>query len=695
MNKKRLNLIDNRNLLTIILSIIVFLIIIVVNLTNFSYTFNKKIQDFYYSFNKIPVNNSIVVIEIDEDTLVWKKTESWDIVTEWLWRFPFDRKYFAKVIDNLTQEWAWVIWLDIIFWEKSKVISDDALAESIKNAWNVVLWLWVNSKWELQYPYPKFAQNTLNTWYYRVDVDGSNKVYEITPFSKFEWSDIVYDHFSIAILKWYYSYMYENKDFLNQDIKISKTHFLLNDKIKLLKSRPSNENNKVLINYADSSRYNKISFLDVYNKNYEKDFFKDKIVLIWTTAKGLKDIFSTPIWREYGVYVHTNMINTILTKSSIVYLDNTLEWILIFLIIIVSVYFNISKSSIVLTISNITVIWTYLLLAVYITVYTNMFINNPIELLLALIFSLALSNIVKFMIENKNKSLLNQALSEYVSADIANEILSRSWKVNLDWENKRIAIFFSDIQSFTTISEKIPPEELVEFLREYLWEMSNIIMDEKGFINKYEWDAIMALWWVFINNWIQDIYSMCNASVKQQEALDELNKRYQSTKISNIKARIWLHYWNAIIWNIWAEWRKMEFTALWDSVNLASRLEWVNKQYNTYICASYDVYREVKDDFVFRYLDKIKVKWKNKAVKIYELICRKYDLDKEKAEVLKEFSKALKLYGNMSFNEALTIFTKLAENWDGPSITYKYRCEEYIKNPPAEDWDWVWVMQTK
>lgn len=693
MFKNLLTFTKNRNILSVFISLIVFVLIFMISISNLLYIFDKKIQDLYFEFNDISINKSIIVVEIDEDTLSWRKDNQWNVTLVWLWRFPFDRKYYWTVIDNLKEAWAAVIALDVIFWERSNEESDDKLANSIKNAWNVILWLWADSSWNIQFPYEKFSKNMLTSWYFAPNVDKStNIVYSIKPISIFKWSDTIYNHFSIAIIKWFYSKIYDDKKYLKDEILSLDDKFVIGNKLELLKSR--NGKNEVLINYTDSHKFTKKSFLDIYYNQFDKDLFKDKIVVIWSTAKGIKDVFNTPLWSEYWVYTHVNMINTILTKNGIKYFNENLEWFMIFLLIIISVYFNISKFSYVLILSNIAIVSLFILWVLYITILTNLLLNFPIELAIALIFSLAISNIVKYLIENKHKTMLNKALSEYVSKDIAHEILSWEWKINLDWENKSIWILFSDIEWFTTISEKLSPEELVKFLREYLSAMSNIIMDEKWFINKYEWDAIMALWWVFWD--ITDSsYLMCLSALKQQDTLKQLNTEWWEKWFPEIRARIWMHFWKAIIWNIWSEWRKMEFTALWDSVNLASRLEWVNKFYWTYICVSEDVYNIEKNNFEFRYLDKIRVKWKEKSINIYELICVKWELTKKQAKILDRFEEAIEYYKDMNFKEAINIFTELSEQWDWPSKTYKKRCGIYSKKSPREGWDGVWTMTSK
>jgi len=139
----------------------------------------------------------------------------------------------------------------------------------------------------------------------------------------------------------------------------------------------------------------------------------------------------------------------------------------------------------------------------------------------------------------------------------------------------------------------------------------------------------------------------------------------------------------------------MEFTALWDNVNLASRLEGVNKFYGTYICVSEVVYLAVKDFFVFRYLDEIQVKWKDIPVKIYELLWRTDNLLEAEKQIHNAFTGGIRLYKERRFQDAYDVFSRLYEEWDSPSKAYMERCLEYQKNPPAEDWDGVYRMTEK
>ncbi|MDD2871923.1 MAG: adenylate/guanylate cyclase domain-containing protein [Candidatus Gracilibacteria bacterium] len=692
MFKDNFKILKNRNLLSVLISFVIFTIILLLSKIDVLYIVNKNVQSLYFGLNK-SISTNILVVEIDEDTLSGRKLPDGTITKKGLGRFPFDRKYFAKVIDNLSKAGATVIGIDVIFGEESTLESDELLANSIKNAGNVVLGVWNDSAGNVQLPYNQFSENTIAKGFYSVNTDKIvNLVYSIIPFRKYLNSDKIYEHFTIAILRAFYSKIYDDSTYLTKEFELSNDKIFIGNRVQLIRAK-ENENS-VLINYSQIDKFYKKSFLDIYNGDFKQVDVKDKIVIIGATADGIKDVFETPIGSLYGVYLHANMINTVITNNGIRYINHNLEWLLIFLLIVISVYFNISRSSYVLIFSNISLIAIFGLLVTYVTYKTNFIFSYLVEFVVALIFSLLITNILKYYIENKHKAKLNKALSEYVSEDVAREILSGEGRINLDGENKEIAIFFSDIEGFTSISEKFSPDKLVGFLREYLTEMSNIIMDQKGFINKYEGDAIMALWGVFGTD-INKTYRICETALLQQDLLKQLNFNWVMKGLPEVKIRIGIHVGNAIIGNIGAQGRKMEFTALGDSVNLASRLESVNKYYGTYLCVSEDIYEAEKERFEFRYLDNIRVKGKENSLNIYELINYKDKISDELNELFFKYRIAVNLYKDRHFEEALKQFTELSEMGDTPSITYKERCEYYIKYPPSDDWDGVWTMTNK
>lgn len=698
------NLLKNRELLSIIFGWIVFFIILF--LSEVFWLFNwineritSNLSKLAYTFQENTINDNIVVVTIDEETL------------DKLW-FPFQREHYKTVIKNLNKNNVAVIGIDIIFAndDKSNIKSDDEFAKSLKEAWNVVLWwgfytekIWNKNFILIEKPLEKFYKNAYWFWYFQPNLSKNNVVNWFSPSRKVADKDMrisEYNHFSISLLKAYYWKKYERN--FNDYFRKDKYKFYLRN----------NDNNwipfsfywseEVLINFLPvpdwkMSLFPTYSFKDIFENKISWDIFNDKIVIIWYTAKWLKDTFITRNWTEYWVFVHANILNTILTKNYLIYFNENLEWILVFLLIITSFYFSLSRSWIVIIFANFAIGIIFLVIYPAIAMIFSWYILNHIfELFLALPFSIAIWNSIKYLFENKNKLKLSKSLSEYVSKEIVNEILSNSWDIKLDWELKKLSIFFSDIEWFTTISEKFSPQELVHFLREYLSNMSNIILDNKWFINKYEWDAIMALWWAFSEKNDKDSYDACLSAITQQKTLKELNKIWNKNWLPEIKARIWLHTWDAIVWNIWAVWRKIEYTALWDSVNLASRLEWVNKFYGTFVCASEKIYEENKEFFEFRFLDNITVKWKEKPIKIYELLDLKWELNETQKEILKEFNFAMEKYFLMDFIEAKKLFEKNYKKfWDKPSKTYISRCEYFLENVPKKSSDLIWKFDTK
>lgn len=659
----------------------------------FFYNINGEFLYFLKQATTQSINPNIIVVEID------------DMTYNQLW-FPLDRGDYIPFLENLSQAKPAVIWFDILFLDRGKYEEkDQELAAKFQELWNVVIGFDIKNFVDAVMPYELFAQSAVSAGYFLPTIHKStNKVYSLKPFSALYWKNQkdMFESFSFAVLREYYNYIYARQEQTITGTIGETSYDFFNKKIPL-------HGWEFYISYNETKHFQRESFYNIFQGKFDRELFTDKIVLVWYTAEWVKDDFLLPGIGNGGttkwVYVHANAVNNVLNETYIIYFQEKIEHLIAFLFIFFIVYLNIFH----LKHFNLRWIsfWAIVLFLTIIFVYTILFYltykisgiyllpNYPFEFISILALSFFISAILKYRIEDKNKKLLSKALSEYVSSDIAREILQSTGSINLSGENKKITIFFSDIAGFTTISEKLSPEELVSFLRVYLWEMSHIIMDNKWFINKYEWDAIMALWWVFWqveNYWVVDA---CRSCLFQQAKLKALNEEWKQNGKDELSVRMWLHTGNAIIGNIGAEGRKMEFTALWDSVNLASRLEWVNKFYGTSICVSQDVYQEAKDVFTFRYLDKIRVKWKNIGIDIYELVSYVGEAGIFKENIIQDFEEAIALYQKKLFQEAFDMFSKLSELWDPPSKTYKKRCEMYLVNPPSEDWDGIWVLDEK
>lgn len=673
-------------------------------ITKLNYSMQNALFTTYSTWDtKINASSAITVIEIDNRTL--QDQDKW-----WLGRWQdFRRKYYAQVIDNLKADWAIVVWFDTLFSEKWICYSedDDILAKAIKKAGNIIL---AFSKPENLYPIKIFESSALWIWdVYSNTSEINQNVYSIFPFYINSESQKIEYTLSFALLRKYYESIYKKDMSLSVNLK-NYSYFNLGD-LKIPYSRSdegfSRLNKKVYsvdtlikdvnINYLSPNPedFQKLSFIDVYNKKYNPTLIKDKIILIWATATTLNDEKATPFWIISWVYTHANMINTVLNQKFLRYFNQKDEVIfLILFIYLITLLWVYDKRKIYFIWSLFFLIILYIFFYWFSFKYFNIIFSFPVQFFASIILSFLMVSLYRYLYEDKWKRLLESTLSQYLAADLVKSVLDNYEKVKLGWQRKENTIFFSDIAWFTTISEKMEPEELVHFLSQYLESVSNDIIDNNWFINKYEWDAVMALWWAFWQEKEQSFLA-CKWAIEQQKTIQRLNISFKEKLGFEISARMWINKWDVIIGNIGSLWRKIEFTALGDNVNLASRLEWINKYYDTLICVSESVQKSAWDSFVFRYLDKIKVKWKRNSVDIYELIWFKNEVPSEKLEIINNFEKAIKLYSEQKFGDAEKIFKELVELWDKPSAIFINRCREFKIHSPWETWDSSWEFNEK
>lgn len=663
----------------------IFIFCILFSLRSFLWVVNKSIQNSYFYFKNTVLEDyilspHIVVVELDEKSL------------DAIGTYPFSRLYYQKVLENLRAFQVPVVGFDFLFLDPSLSLSeDDIFIRSLQEKNDVVLWMGRDLSWDIYAPF-SWTGHTIDAWILSPNIDSQSKiVYSFTP----QVRDV--EHFTIRILRKFYWAM-----FWSQDTSLGEYQ---KDRYKIdnFLSLPLSQNNKeeILIDFLLPSAFPHISFSDALSKEKlellnQKHSLSESIILIGPAAEGLKDEFFTPLGQSYGIYVHANILNTLLTKSYIRYYSLFAETVLLFSIIFLTVYINLfytSKKLIVWNIALVLIFWG--LIPFFLLLPSRIILNFPSEIILSFLLSLLLSNFLKYIIEEKHKKDLNKALSEYVGTQVAEEVLEQEGNIDLDGEKRNMVCFFSDIEGFTSFSERISPEKLVSFLREYLSDMTQSIVEKEGFVNKYEGDAIMALWGAFTPIDEKDYLQACSVALEHQKRIIVLSESWKDILATELKVRIGIHSWNAIIGNIGAEGMKMEFTALGDTINLTSRLEGINKYYGTYICVSEEMYHACHEYFFFRFIDIIRVKWRGESIEIYELIGKKDDISREQEKIYEKFSQATLFYKQKNFSEALSIFEELARLGDRPSKILAQRCETFILNTPSSDWDGVWNMEEK
>lgn len=287
-----------------------------------------------------------------------------------------------------------------------------------------------------------------------------------------------------------------------------------------------------------------------------------------------------------------------------------------------------------------------------------------------------------------------RSFRKFVPADIVRQLIAQEGDAHLQGEKREITIHFSDIEGFTTVSEMLKPEELVDLLAEYLGEMSRIIGEEQGTVDKYIGDAVMAFWGAPqpLENHAEHA---ARAALRCQARLKELETKWMSEGKPVFRARIGLNTGETIVGNMGSA-ERLNYTVLGDAVNLASRLEGINKYYGTRIIVGEATQRLIASKFVTRQLDFVAVKGKSEAVGIYELIAEKNQVTGKTLDFVAAFESALSAYRKQAWDEAEALFRKAAAlKEDDACQLFIERIVEYRVNPPGAAWSGEYIMKTK
>lgn len=611
----------------------------------------------------------IVIIAIDDKSI------------QAIGRWPWDRSVHAKLLDILGNKPA-AIGLDVAFPEISNEVDDSKLKEAFKNAGNIVLPIEAGILWQDAGPSVKAASLLVPISGFRevtkmglvnipADPDGiSRQVPEDIRFTELS-STGAQKSFAKLVLE-----TYAEKNQLPQISQI-KT-----------------ENGYLRINFTGlPGTFPAHSYIDVLDGKVSVDTFKDKIVFIGATALDLHDTLITPVSGKpmSGVEVHANIIQTFLDKK---YLLSEPKLRTVATIILFSLGASFIFASIGVTggtIFLITLIGVYIFYVIF--SFDQGVIRNLIFPLLTLVVLYVVHVIYKYFAENKRKRFIKKALSYYLSESVMKDVLSSPEKLKLGGQRKEITVLFSDIAGFTTISEKLPPEELARLLNIYLTNMTQIVFANSGVLDKYIGDAVMAFWGAPVIQ-KEHVLLACTAALKMQEEIQKNKIIWKKAGIDDFDVRIGVNTGEMVVGNMGSDLR-FDYTLLGDNVNLGARLEGINKEYGTHIIIAESTYKQVMDHVIARRLDTVAVKGKKQGVTIYELRGIGQPADPEKL-FLTEFEKARKLYEEGKFKSALKEFNILKNAYphDGPIKVYVARCQELMSHQP-KDWDGVFHAKSK
>ncbi len=441
------------------------------------------------------------------------------------------------------------------------------------------------------------------------------------------------------------------------------------------------------------------SLADLIEQKLPASDFRNKLVLIGPTATGIGDFAVTPFTSSVqafpGVEVHANFISDILGGHFIHrgLLENLID-------LIVIVLFSLGAGVLLTTVPPIRATATLiLLLGVFLWLAYMLFADYRIWIAVFLPGVTLTTNYAaivsyRFFFEEREKKKVRGAFQQYLPPSLISQIMEHPELLRLGGEEKELTALFSDIRGFTTLSEGLTPKQLVDLLNHYLSEMTAIIFKRWGTLDKYIGDAVMAFWGAPIPQTDHPLRA-CRAALDMSKALERLRTEWASHGRPAIDIGVGVNTGLMLVGNMGSE-RRFNFTIMGDNVNLASRLEGLNKQFGTRLIISEATYRRVSTELVARELDLIRVKGKMKPVRIYELVATAEEAGPFR-DLINRFQEGLDAYRSGQWEEAGKIFAALHNDYpnDGPSMVFLKRTRDLIAEPPEGAWDGVYVMKTK
>jgi adenylate cyclase len=441
------------------------------------------------------------------------------------------------------------------------------------------------------------------------------------------------------------------------------------------------------------------SIYQVLDGTIPPGFYKDKIVFVGAdlaaenkTGGPGTDRFPTPVDEDTlmpGVEIHANALNTILTGSYVRTAGPGVIWFLLFVFaVLTSVYCGALKP----LSAGFATVFTIIAAGVsvyYLFVHYNYWLPS-VQPTFLIVFVYSGNTLVQYRLAVRERAQIQSAFKHYVSAEVLGELMKNPENLGLGGREVEATVLFTDIAGFSKISEKITPQELTSMLNEYFELLASVIMKEGGMVNKFIGDAVMALWGVPLDN-PEHAVQACRASLRIHRAMLAMDP---------VRCRIGINTGKMIAGNMGSQ-ERFEYTVIGDAVNLASRLEGVNKLYQTDVMISETTEEKVRGHFLLREVDSIRVVGKLHPVRIYQLLDTMEDADAPEhqrwREMIDSFSPGVEAYRNRSWESGTRLFEQHTVLFpeDAVGRIYLERCRGFLVQPPTDDWDGVYQMETK
>lgn len=419
--------------------------------------------------------------------------------------------------------------------------------------------------------------------------------------------------------------------------------------------------------------------------------FADKIVFIGTSAPGLFDLRSSPLSSVYpGVEIHATAVDNLLNGDFITLVPQVL---LILFVLFLATLTGLGVSVLHQPIKIILFLILSLVLPALAcsTVFLFGLWLEFVPAFCAVLLSFMGASILNYVFEGRQKRFLKNVFSFYLSPHVIEQIIDNPDLLCLGGQRREISSFFSDIAGFTALSEQMSPERLVDLLNAYLSEMTDIILFYQGTLDKYEGDAIISFWNAPLDQFDHAVRA-CRAALKCQARLIELQSEFKQQYGKGFSMRIGINSGPAIVGNMGSQ-DRFDYTAIGDTVNLASRLEGAGKVYKVSILIGEETYKQVQEQIIGRLVDVIRVVGKKNPVQVYEIIGEKGEVEDSVLEKISVFQRALEFYRRRDWDKADVLLQKL-EN-DMLAQVYRERVSIFKQSSPPEHWDGVFDLKSK
>ncbi|MCX5797879.1 MAG: CHASE2 domain-containing protein [Elusimicrobia bacterium] len=442
--------------------------------------------------------------------------------------------------------------------------------------------------------------------------------------------------------------------------------------------------------------YRGISVLDLLDGELtpaQREVLKGSLVIIGSTAVGYYDQYPSPFSpRAAGMEFHANSIDNALHGDYLrVTPRSTVLVILLVMIWLPLVLLRFTPAMGNSVVAGVFLAWmgfTYWQLCRGVR-------TDFVAPVVGLVLSFLVQTVRRVLTESAQKKFIQHTFGQFVAPEVVEKLVADPGLVKLGGEKREMTVFFLDIAHFTTISEKMTAEALIQFLNRYLSALSQVIQDHKGTVDKYIGDCIMAFWNAPLDDPDHRI-NACLAAVKCQETMAELNKDLDPGLPEIPAARIGLNAGDMNVGLTGSE-RKLAYTVIGDEVNLASRLEGANKFFGSRIMASEAVYSGAKDAVEARELGRVLVVGKAIPIRVYELLAKKGQLSEQWQKALPFYNAGLAHYYKREYDQALVSFEEVVKVFpkDGPTAHYISTARDYVAIPPDPGWDGVIKLTAK